>query len=86
LAGVGCLYDGPKQLLIEAGIDKDRVVVLPETRTIQESTSIVTQARNHKCGTIVIGRRGPGVTKGFFGGVSNQTIRQTQNMAVWVVG
>jgi len=86
LAGVGCLYDGPKQLLKEAGIDKDRVVVLPETRTIQESTSIITQARNHKCGTIVIGRRGPGVTKGFFGGVSNQTIRQTQNMAVWVVG
>ena len=86
LSGDGCLFNGPAQLLIEAGIPRDRVVVLPETTHIEESTSIISQATKHGCGTIVIGRKGPGSQKGFFGGVSNRTIRQTQNMAVWIVG
>ncbi len=86
LSGDGCLFKGPVQLLKESGIDSDRIVILPQTRTLEESTSIIAQAKKHDCGTIVIGRRGPSVTKGFFGGVSNRTIRKTQDMAVWIVG
>jgi nucleotide-binding universal stress UspA family protein len=86
LSGDGCLFNGPAQMLREAGIPAENIVILPETKTIEESTSIVSQAKKHDCGTIVIGRRGPEVRKGFFGGVSNRTIRQTQNMAVWIIG
>ena len=86
LSGKGCLFDGPAQLLYEAGIPKDKIVILPETLHIEESTSIISQAKKHGCGTIVIGRKGPGSQKGFFGGISNRTIRQTQDMAVWIVG
>lgn len=82
----GCLFNGPVQLLKEAGVNSSKIVILPETKNIEESTSIISQAKRHGCGTIVIGRRGPSVAKGFFGGVSNRTIRQTQNMAVWIVG
>jgi|GEM_PF-403531 len=85
LAGDGCLFGGPAQLLRDAGIAPEQVVVLPQTKRLEESTSIIAQARKNRCGTIVVGRRGPSVAKGFFGGVSNRTIRQTQNMAVWVV-
>jgi len=86
LSGNGCLFNGPVQLLREAGIPGDKIIVLPKTSHIDESTSIISQARKHNCGTILIGRKGPGSQKGFFGGVSNRTIRQTQNMAVWIVG
>jgi len=86
LSGDGCLFNGPRQLLLEAGIPSDRIIILSETRHLEESSSIVNQARKHGCGTILLGRRGPKVRKGFFGGVSNRTIRQTQDMAVWIVG
>lgn len=86
LSGKGCLFNGPAQLLLEAGIPHERIVILPETTNIEESTSIISQAKKHNCGTILIGRKGPGSQKGFFGGVSNRTIRLTQNMAVWIVG
>lgn len=85
LAGDGCLFNGPRQLLLEAGVDLSDIVVLPVTKNLEESTSIITQAKTNRCGTIVVGSRGPSVAKGFFGGVSNRTIRQTQNMAVWIV-
>lgn len=86
LTSGGCLFNGPAQLLKEAGVDPARIIVLPETKNLEESTSIIAQAKKHTCGTIVVGRRGPSVAKGFFGGVSNRTIRQTQDMAVWIVG
>ncbi len=86
LSGDGCLFNGPVQLLREAGIDPDRIVVLPVTKTLEESTSLVAQAKKLGCGAIVVGKRGPSVTKGFFGGVSNRTIRRTQDMAVCIVG
>lgn len=85
LADDGCLFNGPAQLLKEGGVDPARVVILPETKHLEEGTSIIAQAEKHGCGTIVVGRRGPSAAKGFFGGVSNRTIRQTQNMAVWIV-
>lgn len=85
LTSGGCLFNGPAQLLKEAGVDPARIIVLPETKNLEESTSIIAQAKKHSCGTIVVGRRGPSVAKGFFGGVSNRTIRQTQDMAVWIV-
>lgn len=86
LSGKGCLFNGPARLLLEAGIPEENIIILPETKHLEESSSIISQAEKHECGTIVVGRRGPDVRKGFFGGVSNKTIRQTQNMAVWVIG
>jgi len=86
LSGDGCLFNGPRQLLRDAGIPPERIITLPETRQLEESTSIISQARSHGCGTILLGRRTPEARKGFFRGVSNRTIRQTQDMAVWVIG
>lgn len=86
LVGSGCLFNGPTQVLLEAGIPDGQIIILPETKNIEESNSIISQAGKFQCGTIVIGRKGPDSPKGFFGGVSNRTIRQTQNMAVWIIG
>lgn len=77
---------GPAKLLEKAGIPKDNIKLLPETKDIEESYSIIRKASRNKCGTIVIGRRGAGMAKGLFGGVSDRTLYKTQNMALWIVG
>lgn len=89
----GCLKDekdfllhGPAKLLIDAGIKKENIEILPETTDLEESHSIIRKASRLKCGTIVMGRRGVGMAKGLFGGVSDRTLNKTENMALWVVG
>ncbi len=82
----GFLSYGPVQLLIQAGIKKEKIVILPATTNLEESYSIIRQATKLNCGTIVMGRRGVGMGKGLFGGVSDRTFDKTENMALWVVG
>ncbi len=86
LAGDGCLFDGPARVLLDAGIPKDKITILPEATNIEESRSIISHARRNNCGTIVMGRRRARMAKGIFGEVSSRTILQTQNMALWLIG
>ncbi len=86
LSGKGCLFNGPIQLLLEANIPQNMITVLPESTNVEESLSIISHARNNKCGTIVMGRRKAGMAKGIFGEVASRTILQTQNMALWLIG
>jgi K+-sensing histidine kinase KdpD len=72
--------------LIEGGIARESIITLPEPTTLEESSAIVGSARKNNCGTIVIGRRPESEVKSIFGGVSKRTIRQTENLALWVIG
>lgn len=86
LSGDKNLFHGPTQLLIESGIPENNIIILPETSDLVAAHSIINQAEKHQCGTIVIGRRGDGTTKGILGSVSDRTAKHAQNIALWVVG
>ncbi len=86
LSDRNCLFNGPIQLLLDSGIAKEMIYTLPEPTSFEESMSIVSHAKKHHCGTIVIGRRREGMAKGLLGSVTSRTILQTQNMALWIVG
>ncbi|MCF8056586.1 MAG: universal stress protein [Desulfocapsa sp.] len=86
LSGTKCLFHGPSQLLQEAGIPEQHIHILPEKSDLEEAHGIIREARNQECGTIVMGRRGAGIAKGLFGGVSDRAIKNSQNLALWVVG
>ena len=80
------LLHGPVRQLIDAGIPRENLNILPRSIDLEESHSIMRTARQLKCGTIVMGRRGVGMAKGLFGGVSDRTLNRVQNMALWIVG
>ena len=86
LTGNDHLFNGPTQLLIEAGIPRSNIITLPEVPDLEAAHGIIRQAEKHHCGTIVIGRRGDGTTKGILGGVSDRTVKHAQDIALWLVG
>jgi nucleotide-binding universal stress UspA family protein len=86
LTGKNEIYDAPLQLLREADIPEGQVTILPESKHIDESSSMISQARRHQCGTIVMGRPRAGMTRSIWGEVASRTIKNTQNMTLWIVG
>lgn len=86
LAGEDHIFDGPTRLLIEAGIPESNIITLSEVPDLDAAHGIIRQAHKQQCGTIVIGRRGDGTTKGILGGVSDRTLKHSQDIALWVVG
>jgi len=84
--GVDFLLHGPARILIDAGISEENIGILPKATDLEESHSIIRKASTLDCGTIVIGRRGVGMAKGLFGGVSERTLNKTENKALWIVG
>ena len=86
LSGDDCLFNGPRQLLVEAGIPKSQIQILPEVSDLEEAHGIVREAKKQNCGTIVMGRRAAGMAKGLFGGVSDRAVKRVQDMALWIVG
>lgn len=86
LSGEDHLFHGPTQLLVEAGIPESNIIILPEVPDLEAAHGILRQAHKHQCGTIVIGRRGDGTTKGILGSVSDRTVKHAQDIALWVVG
>ncbi len=75
-----------KQIFLDNGVPENRITILPEQRDVDASFDLLRQAKKHGCGTIVLGRRGQEVDKGFFGGVSDRTLKQAENIAIWLVG
>jgi nucleotide-binding universal stress UspA family protein len=86
LSGTDCLFNGPRQLLLDAGIPEQQIQILPKTTHLEEAYGILREAKKQNCGTIVIGRRGAGLAKGLFGGVSDRAIKHVQDLALWIVG
>ena len=86
LTGEDHIFDGPTQLLIEADIPLGNIIILPEVSDLETAHGILRQAHKQQCGTIVIGRRGDGTTKGILGSVSDRTIKHSQDIALWVIG
>lgn len=80
------LFYAHAQILKDHGIEPKRITQLPMGRNLYVSRDLIKQAQKFKCGTIVMGRRPKAAEKGVFGGVSDQTLNQAQNMALWLVG
>ncbi len=80
------LFYAHAQLLMENGIPKNRITQLPMQMHIDVGTDLLRQAKQHNCGTIVIGRRSRGGSAGQIKGVSDRTLKQAQNIAVWLAG
>ena len=80
------LFYAHAQLLIDSGIPRHRITQLPAQMHIDVGTDLLRQAKQHHCGTIVIGRRRRDLAKGQLKGVSDKTLNQAQNIAVWLAG
>ncbi len=80
------LYIAHTQVLIENGIRPEQIIRLAPHMGLDIGTDLMRQARRNNCGTIIIGRRGRDVDKGLFGGTSDRTTRNAQDMAIWLVG
>jgi nucleotide-binding universal stress UspA family protein len=80
------LFGAHTRILIEGGIDRKQIRQLPVQKDIDASHDLLRQAHEHRCGTIVLGRRGRQTSKGWLGGVSERTMNKAQDKAVWLIG
>jgi nucleotide-binding universal stress UspA family protein len=80
------LFYAHAQLLMDNGIPKRRITQLPTQMHLDVSADLLRQAKQHHCGTIILGRRGPESSKGLLKGVSERTLQQAQKIAIWLVG
>ena len=80
------LFFAHAQLLVENGIARHRITQLPAQMHLEVSADLLRQAKQYKCGTIVIGRRSRDGDKSLLKGVSDRTLNQAQNVAVWLAG
>lgn len=80
------LFYAHAQLLADNGFSRFRITQLPTQMHLDVSSDLLKQARQHSCGTIVIGRRRRDLSRGQLKGVSDKTVKQAQNVAVWLAG
>lgn len=80
------LFYAHSQLLVDNGFPRHRIRQLPTQMHLDVSSDLIKQAKQHNCGTIVIGRRRRDLTRGQLKGVSDKTVKQAQNVAVWLAG
>jgi nucleotide-binding universal stress UspA family protein len=80
------LFHAPKQLLMDNGIPEENIQWLHTAKGIEAARQILRQALIDDYGTIVIGRRGEDVNKGFFRGVSDRVVQMGEQVAIWIVG
>ena len=71
-------------ILAKAGFSPDRLNFEQREITLGVARTIIQAARDKKCGTVVIGRRGLGRSS-FLGSVSYRVMRRAENLAVWMV-
>lgn len=80
------LFYAHAQVLKDHGVNAKCITQLPMKTELDASRDLIKQAKKNNCGTIVVGRRPKGSEKGIFGGVSDRTLVQAQNIALWLVG
>lgn len=79
------LFQAHTEVLIQGGVNKNQIKLLPMQKKLDTSHDLLNQARQQKCGTIILGRRGDGFSKGLFGGVTDKVTRNAQNVTIWLV-
>jgi nucleotide-binding universal stress UspA family protein len=80
------LFFAHAQLLVDNGIARHRITQLPTQMHLDVSADLLRQAKQYNCGTIVIGRRSRDGGKNLIKGVSDKTLNQAENIAVWLAG
>jgi nucleotide-binding universal stress UspA family protein len=80
------LYNAHTRILTEHGLTQKQITTLSSHTNLEASNDLLKQAKQHRCGTVVLGRRGKEIEKGFLGGVSDRTVQQAQDIAIWIVG
>ena len=80
------LFYAHAQLLMDSGISRHRIIQLPMQMHLDVGSDLLRQAKQHSCGTIVIGRRRRDTAGGQIKGVSDKTLKQAQDVAVWLAG
>ena len=80
------LFYAHAQVLMDNGVHPDGITHLPIKSDFDASRDLIKQAKKNNCGTIVVGRRPRGSEKSIFGGVTDRTLGQAQNLALWIVG
>lgn len=80
------LFNAHTQLLVDNGFSRFRIKQLSSEMHMDVSSDLLKQAKQNNCGTIVIGRRRRDLCKGQLKGVSDKTVKQAQNVAVWLAG
>lgn len=80
------LFYAHAQVLADNGFSRHRIKQLPTQMHLDVSSDLLKQAKQHNCGTIVIGRRRRDLSRGQLKGVSDKTVKQAQDVAVWLAG
>lgn len=80
------LFHAPEQLLVEGGVPLERIRHLEAEGGVEPAGQILKYADSGGYGTIVMGRRGGEVDKGFFGGISDRVVKNALLKTVWIVG
>ena len=80
------LFYAHAQLLMDSGMSRHRITQLPMQMHLDVGSDLLRQAKQHHCGTVVIGRRRRGSGSGQIRGVSDKALKGAQNVAVWLVG
>lgn len=72
--------------LCDAGLDEAHISVRFTVQSAEVAQLILTEARNRKCSTIVLGRRKHRLMKELLlGSVSNSVLKLARDLAVWIV-
>lgn len=79
------IFHGPEQILLDRGIDSQRIHRLGGAVGLRPHAHIVRHSSKNDCGTIVIGRREKR-ENGILGGVSDSVLSMAKHMAIWVIG
>jgi nucleotide-binding universal stress UspA family protein len=75
-----------RQMLVDAGVDQSRITVRVTEGSRSAATDIIKTARQLKCGTISVGRRGAAAQSAFrMGSVSRKVAEGAEDTAVWIV-
>lgn len=80
------VFHGPEQILLERGVDQDRISRRHEGGCLAPHKPILRKSVVDEYGTIVIGRRSKSSKKGLFRGVSDKVLSMASQVAIWIVG
>ncbi len=86
-ASINEMLDRYKQILIQSGFPKTKVITELVTTTDEPTSSVIlNKQEEYNACTLVIGRRGKSRHEEFlFGSVANKIVHQANRCAVWVI-
>jgi nucleotide-binding universal stress UspA family protein len=85
-AFISPLLEQAKARLLEHGMRPEQVKVSLIKGASSRSGTIVSEAKSHRHGTIVVGRRGLSKVQEFFmGSVSSKVVQMAREMTVWII-